>query len=137
MSATLQVLLVEDNPADVFLTEVAVEEAGVAFTLQVARDGEEALDAVAQGLPDLILLDLNLPRKNGFEVLEAVKGHPEWRRIPVVVLTTSAAASDVRRAYDLHANAYTTKPPGLPEFIDFVQLLERYWGRATRRAGGG
>ena len=137
-SRKLDILLVEDNPADVFLTSSAFEEAGVSAILHVTRDGEEALDFVRRKgafvnaqRPDLILLDLNLPRKNGFEVLSELKADARFRPIPVVILSTSSAEEDIRRTYDLHANSYTTKPRDLPEFIDFVQSLHRYWARTV------
>jgi len=139
LGEAMNVLLVEDNPADVFLTEAAFEEAGFCGTLHVARDGEEALQFVrGEGSfqqarrPDLILLDLNLPRLDGFEVLRALKWDDAYRSIPIVVLTTSNAPADIRRAYELHANSYTTKPATLPEFVAFVQSLEQYWARTVR-----
>lgn len=135
----LNVLLVEDNPADAFLTETAFELADVSVRLHVTRDGEEAVDFVRHRgrfedapTPDLILLDLNLPRKNGFEVLRDLKGDAQLRRIPIVMLTTSAAPHDILQAYDLHVNAYTTKPTSLEALIGFVQSLEQYWVIATR-----
>ena len=129
-----EILLVEDNPADVRLTREALREGKVRNNLSVAADGVEALaflrregsyaDAV---VPDLILLDLNLPRKDGREVLEEIKADPALRHIPVVVLTSSQAEQDILRAYDLHANCYVTKPVDLDQFIHVVQSIEDFW----------
>lgn len=134
-SDVVNILLVEDNPADVFLVEEAFGEVGFAGTLHVARDGQEALDLVRGDgggvtvVPDLILLDLNLPRLSGLEVLRALKSDARLRLIPVVVLTTSSAPQDVRRCYDLHANSYCTKPGSLAGLIEFTHSLERFWVR--------
>jgi CheY-like chemotaxis protein len=134
MSRPIEVLLVEDNPGDVRLTREALKEGKVHNNLHVAPDGVEALaflrregkyaDAVR---PDLILLDLNLPRKGGREVLEEVKGDPALRHIPVVILTSSQAEQDIARAYDLHANCYITKPVDLDQFITVVKSIEDFW----------
>jgi CheY-like chemotaxis protein len=125
---------VEDNPGDVRLTREALKEGKVHNNLHVAPDGVEALaflrregryaDAVR---PDLILLDLNLPRKGGREVLEEVKGDPSLRHIPVVILTSSQAEQDIARAYDLHANCYISKPVDLDQFITVVRSIEDFW----------
>jgi two-component system, chemotaxis family, response regulator Rcp1 len=133
-SRPIEVLLVEDNPGDVRLTREALREGKVRNNLHVVRDGLEALaflrradsfeDAVR---PDLILLDLNLPRMDGREVLQEIKQDPALRNIPVVVLTTSEAEQDIVRAYDLHANCYITKPVGLEQFITVVQSIESFW----------
>jgi len=133
-SRPVEILLVEDNPGDVRLTREALREAKVRNNLSVAPDGVEALaylrkegqyaDAVR---PDLILLDLNLPRKDGREVLEEVKADPALRHIPVVVLTSSQAEQDILRAYDLHANCYVTKPVDLDQFITVVRSIEDFW----------
>ncbi|HEX8362851.1 MAG TPA: response regulator [Longimicrobium sp.] len=134
MSRPIEVLLVEDNPGDVRLTREALKEGKVHNNLHVAPDGVEALaflrregayaDAVR---PDLILLDLNLPRKGGREVLEEVKSDPSLRHIPVVILTSSQAEQDIARAYDLHANCYITKPVDLDQFITVVKSIEDFW----------
>jgi CheY-like chemotaxis protein len=131
---TVEILLVEDNPGGVRLAQEALREARVQGRLSVAADGAEALAFLRrQGpfarapRPDLILLDLNLPRKDGFEVLAAIKGDDRLKRIPVVVLTTSRAEHDVRRAYDLHANAYVTKPVDLDQFLAVVKSLQGFW----------
>ncbi len=134
MSRPIEVLLVEDNPGDVRLTREALKEGKVHNNLHVAPDGVEALaflrregkyaDAVR---PDLILLDLNLPRKSGREVLEEVKGDPALRNIPDVILTSSQAEQDILRAYDLHANCYVSKPVDLDQFITVVHSIENFW----------
>ena len=130
----VELLLVEDNPGDVELTREALEEARVRNHLHVVTDGEEALEFLRrQGRhaqaprPDLVLLDLNLPRMSGSDVLAAIKGDPELRRIPVVVLTTSQAEKDVLGAYELHANAYIVKPVDLDQFLGVVRSVEGFW----------
>jgi CheY-like chemotaxis protein len=130
----VDILLVEDNPGDVRLTQEALKEAKVLNNLFVVTDGVEALaflrregkyaDAIR---PDIILLDLNLPRKDGREVLSEVKNDPHLRRIPVVILTTSKAEEDVVRTYDLHANCYITKPVDIEQFILVVKSVEEFW----------
>ena len=131
----IDILLVEDNPGDVRLTREALKEGKVLINqLNVARDGVEALaflrrqgefsDAVR---PDIILLDLNLPKKDGREVLAEIKNDPELRRIPVVILTTSKAEEDILKSYDMHANCYITKPVDLDQFITVVQSIEDFW----------
>lgn len=116
------------------LAKAAFLEADFPANIHVVRNGEEAIsylhrhppyEAVVH--PDLILLDLNLPGKSGFDVLDAVKGNPELRRIPIVILTTSSAKEDIEKTYDMHANSFTTKPSGIERFIDFVQSLESFW----------
>lgn len=130
----IEILLVEDNPGDVRLTLEALRECKMRNTLRVTRDGVEALaflhqeDGYANApRPDLILLDLNLPKKDGREVLAEIKASEDLRRIPVVILTTSSAEEDVLRTYDLHANCYITKPVDLDQFIKVVQLIEEFW----------
>jgi len=130
----IQILLVEDNPGDVRLTQEALREGKVHNELSVVGDGVDALAFLRREggfadapKPDLILLDLNLPRKDGREVLEELKADPDLRRIPVVVLTTSKAEEDVIRSYDLHANCYITKPVDLDQFIHVVQSIEDFW----------
>jgi CheY-like chemotaxis protein len=130
----IEILLVEDNPGDVRLTVEGLNEGKVRNNLHVARDGVEALsflrhegqfaDAVR---PDLILLDLNLPRKDGREVLADIKSDPELKTIPVVVLTTSRAEQDVLHSYELQANCYITKPVDLEQFITVVKSIEDFW----------
>lgn len=135
----VQILLVEDSEPDVELTTEALRDARVANDLHVARDGEEAL-AFLRGesphdgapRPDLVLLDLNLPRMDGREVLEAVKNDPELASIPVVVLTTSSAEADILRSYQLHANSYVTKPVRFEEFLTAIRSLEDFWLTVVR-----
>jgi CheY-like chemotaxis protein len=130
----VDILLVEDSPADVRLTREALREAKVLNTLHVVKDGVDALAFLRQQgqfagspRPSLILLDLNLPRKDGREVLAEIKAEENLKRIPVVVLTTSKAEEDIVRAYNLHANAYITKPVGLTQFFDVIRALEGFW----------
>ncbi len=130
----VDILLVEDNPGDVVLMREALREAKMHNTLHVAPDGREALAFLRhEGAyataprPGLILLDLNLPHLNGHEVLAAIKDDPALRRIPVVMLTTSDAPSDVRAAYDRHVNSYITKPVDLEQFFAVVKGLDGYW----------
>ena len=130
----IEILLVEDNPGDVRLTKEALKEGKVSNNLYVAEDGLEALDfLLRQGpfsdavQPDLILLDLNLPRMDGRELLARIKEEPGLRRIPVVILTTSKAEADIVKTYDLHANCYITKPVDLEQFIVVVQSIESFW----------
>jgi two-component system, chemotaxis family, response regulator Rcp1 len=130
----IDILLVEDNPADVRLTREALKEAKVLNTLHVAQDGMAALAFLRQEgkyaqspRPDLILLDLNLPKRDGREVLGEIKQDERLRRIPVVVLTTSRAEEDIVRTYDLHANAYVTKPVDLNQFLKVIQSIEDFW----------
>ena len=129
-----ELLLVEDNPGDVRLTMEALKDGEVNHNLTVVKDGQEAIaDLRRQGKyanaarPDLVLLDLNLPRKGGLEVLAEIKEDPDLKSIPVVVLTTSQAAQDVRRAYELHANCYIVKPVDLDQFMSVVQAIKSFW----------
>ncbi|WP_232702438.1 response regulator [Halobacterium wangiae] len=133
------VLLVEDNPGDVRLAREAFETGSDADTLHVVNDGDEALDFLFrrgdyEDAPrvDVVLLDLNLPRKNGDEVLAEVRADPELARIPVVVFTSSESETDVVRSYDLQANAYLTKPVDPGAFIEAVQAFKRFWLSAVR-----
>lgn len=131
----INILLVEDNPADVRLTQEALKEAAHARTrLHVAGDGVEALEFLhrqgsfaAAPRPDLMLLDLNLPRVDGRQVLAEVKGDPELRRIPVVVLTTSPSEDDILHAYDQHVNSYIRKPVDLDQFLHVLRAIDDYW----------
>ena len=134
LSRPIEVLLVDDNMADVRLTKEAFKEWHVLNHLNVVMDGEAALDFLHHEgryknapRPDLVLLDLNLPRKNGPEVLEAIKSDPNLRRIPVMILSTSHANADLERAYDLHANCYIAKPIDLDEFLNVVRSIEQFW----------
>ena len=133
-ASPIEILLVEDSPGDVRLTMEALKEAKVRNRLNVVEDGDAAMAYLrrqgpyAQALrPDLILLDLNLPRKDGREVLQEVKADPDLRAIPIVVLTTSRAEEDVLRAYDLHANCYITKPVDFEQFLTIVKSIEDFW----------
>jgi CheY-like chemotaxis protein len=135
----IEVLLVEDNPGEVRLILEALKEGKVCNRLNVVRDGVEAMaylrregQHAAAARPDLILLDLNLPRKDGRQVLAEIKQDPDLRRIPVVVLTTSDAELDVLKSYDLHANCYITKPVNLERFITVVRSIEDFWLTVVR-----
>lgn len=130
----LQILLVEDSPGDVRLTTEALARSKVANDLHVAGDGEKALDALYQrggyeatARPDLVLLDLNLPKRSGHEVLAAMRADPGLRRIPVVILTGSRAEEDILRSYDLQADCYVVKPVGFATLIEIVQKIEGFW----------
>jgi chemotaxis family two-component system response regulator Rcp1 len=135
----VNILLVEDNPGDVLLTREAFREGSYLPNLSVVEDGEEALQFLRRKgkyadaeRPDLILLDLNLPRKDGRELLAEVKQDPELRLIPIIVLTTSEAEQDVRRAYKLHANCYLTKPLEMDTFMQKVRSVEDFWLSVVR-----
>lgn len=130
----IEILLVEDNPGDVRLTMEALKDCKMRNTLYVVEDGEEALSFLYKKgkyadapHPDLILLDLNLPKKNGKEVLSEIKENPNLKRIPVVILTTSKAEEDILKTYDLHANCYITKPVDFDQFISVVRKIEDFW----------
>jgi CheY-like chemotaxis protein len=124
----ISVLLVEDDPGDVVLIEEAFEHNKVRNRLNVVGDGVEAMEFLRSSeRPDLVLLDLNLPRMDGREVLAEIKGDPELRSIPVVVLTTSKAEEDILRSYDLHANAYVTKPVDFNRFIEVVRQIDEFF----------
>ena len=129
MGNSVKILLVEDNPADVGLVEEAFNDGRMQYDLDVATDGVVALEHLnaAKGKPDLILLDLNLPKKDGREVLAEIKADPALREIPVIVLTTSDDEADVHRAYGLHANCYLTKPVDFDDFIRKVRSIEEFW----------
>jgi chemotaxis family two-component system response regulator Rcp1 len=136
---TIEVLLVEDNPGDVRLTREALKEGRLLNNVSVVGDGVEALTFLRRGgkyvgapQPDLILLDLNLPKKDGREVLAEIKSDPNLRRIPVVVLTTSAAEEDILKTYDLHANCYITKPVDLEQFMRVIKSIEDFWVSIVR-----
>ena len=133
-NTTIEILLVEDSEPDILLTQEAFEDASVKNRLHVARDGEEALCFLKrQGTyqdaprPDVILLDINMPRKNGLEVLQEIKADPELASIPVLMLTTSQAEDDVRNAYARHANGYVVKPVGFENFLDAIRAFEHFW----------
>jgi chemotaxis family two-component system response regulator Rcp1 len=133
-AAPIEVLLVEDSPGDVRLTREAFKDAKVHINLHLASDGAEAMDFLnhdgkysSAPRPDLILLDLNLPKKDGREVLEEIKESPALKSIPVVILTTSASDADILRSYRLHANCYITKPVGLEGFLEVVKSIDSFW----------
>jgi len=135
----LQVLLVDDDAGDVLLTREALADHHVGTVLHVVNDGEQALaflrkqgDYADAPEPDLVLLDLNLPRRDGREVLAEVKADERLRRIPVVVLTTSEAEEDVLRSYDLHANAYVTKPVDFDRFVEVVRSIDAFFVGVAR-----
>ena len=130
----VEILLVEDNLGDIRLTQVALKDSKIANTLNVVKDGVDALAYLRREgpfanavRPDIILLDLNLPRKDGREVLEEIKADESLRRIPVVVLTTSSADEDIIRSYNLHANCFITKPVDLNSFVTIVKSIEHFW----------
>ncbi|MEU0938679.1 MULTISPECIES: response regulator [unclassified Embleya] len=134
VAGAIEVLLVEDDPGDVLMTREAFEDNKVRNSLHVVSDGVEAVAFLRREgeyadapRPDLILLDLNLPRKDGREVLEEIKADEDLRRIPVVVLTTSEAEEDVLRSYHLHANAYVTKPVDFEQFINVVRHIDEFF----------
>jgi len=138
-SLPIEVLLVEDDPGDVLMTQEAFDEHKVRNKLNVVHDGEEALsylrregDFADAPRPDLILLDLNLPRVDGREVLQVIKNDEDLRRIPVVVLTTSQADEDILRSYSLHANAYVTKPVDFDEFVRVIRRIDDFFVSVAR-----
>ena len=131
---SVNILLVEDNPGDVRLTKEAFKEAKVNNNLHIVSDGVEALDFlrrkgkyIGAPRPDIILLDLNMPKKNGREVLAEIKADPDLMRIPVLVLTISQAEEDILKSYNLHANCYIQKPVDINKFIDVVKSIEGFW----------
>jgi two-component system, chemotaxis family, response regulator Rcp1 len=135
----IEILLVEDSPGDIRLTQEVLKEGPVQNHLNVVDDGAKAIAYLYQNppytsvpIPDLILLDLNLPKKDGREVLSIIKGDKVRRRIPVIVLTTSQADEDILHAYNLHANCYITKPVGLDQFVNVVRSIEEFWLSTVR-----
>ena len=135
----IEVLLVEDDPGDVLMTREAFEDYKVANRLHVVQDGADAMaflrregDFSGAPRPDLVLLDLNLPRMDGREVLQAIKSDAELASIPVVVLTTSEAEEDILRSYSLHANAYVTKPVDFDRFIEVVRQIDEFFVEVVR-----
>jgi CheY-like chemotaxis protein len=138
-AAAIEVLLVEDSPGDVRLTREAFKDAKVHINMHVASDGAKAMaflkregEYASAPRPDLVLLDLNLPKKDGREVLAEIKEDPTLKTIPVVVLTTSASEADVLRSYQLHANCYITKPVGLEGFLTVVKSIDSFWLSVVR-----
>lgn len=139
---SVNILLVEDNPGDVRLMREALHSKANASRLSVVEDGEQALrflrrsDPYAEAVrPDLIFLDLNLPRRDGREVLAEIKGDADLRRIPVIILTTSEADKDIQKAYELHANCYVRKPTELNEYLDVIRACENFWFHIVRLPG--
>ena len=131
---TWEILLVEDNPADVCLTQEALKEANISHNLQVAQDGIVALEYLHQEgansdaiKPDIILMDLNMPRMGGHELLEIIKTDDKLKSIPVIVLSSSTAAEDIARAYALNANCYTRKPMNIDPFIEVIKGIQEFW----------
>lgn len=140
---TVDILLVEDNPGDVRLTIEAMKEGGLTNRVVAVSDGDEAIQYLTgQGKfagaprPDLILLDLNLPRRDGREVLAEIKQHADLKRIPVIVLTTSQAETDILKAYNLHANCYVTKPVDLDRFWTVIRAIQDFWLNTARLPRG-
>jgi len=140
----IEILLVEDNPGDARLTREALAQSKIRNRLHLVRDGEEALAFLHHEgqfrdvpVPDLILLDLNLPRRDGREVLEDVKKHPDLKHIPVVILTSSQAEEDILRSYRLHANCFITKPVDLEQLNKVVQGIEQFWFTLVTLPPGG
>jgi two-component system, chemotaxis family, response regulator Rcp1 len=130
----IEILLVEDNPGDVRLTQEVLRDSKIHNHMSVAPDGQEAMEFLYRKgryagavRPDVILLDLNLPCKDGREVLAEIKQSPELRTIPIVILTTSAAEADILKTYNLHANCYIVKPVDLPQFVNVVKYIQDFW----------
>jgi chemotaxis family two-component system response regulator Rcp1 len=135
----LEILLVEDNPGDIRLTQEAFTAGDMPHTLHVVQDGEKAIAFLRKKgayenvpRPDFILLDLNLPRKDGREVLAEIKTDPDLLRIPVVILTTSESDQDILQSYNLHANCYLTKPVGWNQFSQMIQQIESFWMKLVK-----
>lgn len=134
MIQVAEILLVEDNPGDVVLTKKALKKAKISVSLHVVEDGEQALDFLYQRgpyvdspRPDLMLLDLNIPKFSGPEVLATIKMDARLRRIPVVILTSSEAETDVAKSFDLHCQSYMTKPVDLKQFYELISTMEDWW----------
>ena len=128
----IHILLVDDNEGDILLTREALDDARIINKISIAYDGMEAIrflksDSTGANTPDLILLDINLPKMNGTEVLGIIKTDPDLKRIPVIMLTTSSAEKDILASYDNHANCYITKPVDLDRFMDVVRTIENFW----------
>jgi two-component system, chemotaxis family, response regulator Rcp1 len=139
---TLEVLLVEDNEGDVRLIKEAFNESKIDKTFAVAKDGEEALNYLykkgahsASTRPDIILLDINLPKKNGFEVLNSIKNDPDLKRIPVIMLSSSSSEDHIAKSYDLNANCYVTKPVDFDEYTQVVKTIEDFWFQMVKLPG--
>jgi CheY-like chemotaxis protein len=143
MNKAIEILLVEDNPADIKLTQVALKRTKISNNINVVRDGDEAISYLRkQGehanavRPDLILLDLNLPRKSGHETLLEIKSDEQLKTIPVVILTSSDDQHDISRTYSNHANSFITKPVDLAGFVEVVTSIENFWFTIVTLPGG-
>ncbi|AFL85137.1 CheY-like receiver domain-containing protein [Belliella baltica DSM 15883] len=130
----IQILLVEDNEGDILLITEALEEGKILHDLQVSKDGHQAISLLTKkgeykhvATPDIIFLDINLPKKNGHEVLKYIKNDPNLKQIPVIMLTTSSTPKDVLEAYRAHANCYITKPVGGSDFLSIISQIEEFW----------
>lgn len=130
----IQILLIEDNEGDIFLTREAFDEGRICNTIQVVRDGQEGIDFLKNilldknlNLPDLILLDVNLPKMNGHEVLLEIKKSDDLKHIPVIMLTTSSSEVDILKSYQNHANCYISKPVDVNDFMNAIQSIEEFW----------
>ncbi|WP_431213522.1 response regulator [Puia sp. P3] len=130
----IHILLVDDNEGDILLTREALDDARIINKISIANDGVEAISFLKKDppfrdteMPDLILLDINLPKMDGTEVLSIIKNDPELKRIPVIMLTTSSSEKDILASYDNHANCYITKPVDLDRFMDVVRTIENFW----------
>lgn len=135
--SNVHVLLVEDNPGDVRLIQEALKTTDLQYVLDVAGDGDDALSRLldekrAVPLPDLVILDLNLPRRSGHEVLSVIKDHPRTRTVPVIVLSSSGLTEDIDKAYGAHANCYIQKPQNIDDFFHVCSLLEAFWFEVAR-----
>lgn len=133
----LKIFLVEDNPEDVKLTRYALKKQNIANELFLAKDGEEAEEFLKNtsnnksNIPDIIILDLNLPKKDGFEVLKIIKSHPHLKAVPVIILSTSTKTGDVRKSYGGYANCYIRKPSDLNDFLDVMTCIKEFWIRTA------
>jgi CheY-like chemotaxis protein len=135
---SVHILLVEDNEGDIFLTREALEESEYKIKVSIARDGQEALDFIfkvngfeEQKTPDLIILDVNLPKKSGHEVLFEIKRHVAYKQIPVIVLTTSSSKRDIELSYEYYANCYITKPVEVADFLRVISAVQQFWINAA------
>lgn len=133
----VHILLVEDNPGDVRLIEEALKTTDLQYVLDIAADGDAALsrllnESAPDTLPDLVILDLNLPRRSGHEVLAVIKDHPRTRTVPVIVLSSSGLTEDIQKAYGSHANCYIQKPQNIDDFFHVCSLLEAFWFEVAR-----
>lgn len=136
---SIHILLIEDNEGDILLTTEAFEDAKILNTLSIARDGQEAIQFLEKTdqfseveTPDLILLDVNLPKKNGHEVLQYIKGSKGLKHIPVIMLTTSISEKDITKSYENHANCYITKPVEVDDFLNVIASIESFWIRIVQ-----